>query len=204
MKKIEQYVLGMVQTNCYLLWNDNHVIIVDPASKSSKLREKLKEAEAIVDAVVLTHGHFDHIAGADAFVKEFKCPLYISEIDSAMLQDTYLNVSRGLTGMEVTIQTTPKYFKTGMNTIGTFEIKVIDAPGHTEGSVMLLWDNNLICGDVLFQGSIGRCDLPTASNNKMHQTLNKIKQMDPDLNIYPGHGPATNLKDELMYNPYLN
>lgn len=203
MEKIEQYVLGMVQTNCYLLWQNQHVIIVDPASKAAKLKQYLKDQNAIVDAVVLTHGHFDHIAGADSFVKEFHCPLYISEIDAPMLKDPYLNVSQGLVGQEVIIETKPKYLRINTMRINEFEFEVIEASGHTEGSVMLLWNEHLICGDVLFQGSIGRCDLPTASNQKMYQTLQKIKTMNPDLKVYPGHGPTTTLMEEFMHNPYL-
>ena len=68
---------------------------------------------------------------------------------------------------------------------------------------MILWDDNLFSGDVLFQGSIGRTDLATSSNTKMMQSLRKIREMDPNLKVYPGHGPATTLKDELLYNPYL-
>ncbi len=68
----------------------------------------------------------------------------------------------------------------------------------------MIWEGNMICGDVLFQGSIGRTDLITGSNPKMVQTLQKIKQMDANLKIYPGHGPTTTLQEELLHNPFLN
>ncbi len=85
--------MGMVQVNTYLLWEENHVLIVDPGSKSHKLQETIDSQNGVVDAIVLTHGHFDHIAGVDALVKKYHCPVYINELDMAMLQDPMLNFS---------------------------------------------------------------------------------------------------------------
>ena len=170
MKKMDTFVLGMVQVNTYLLWEENHVLIVDPGSKSHKLQETIDSQNGVVDAIVLTHGHFDHIAGVDALVKKYHCPVYINELDMAMLQDPMLNFS--------------------------YQAPVV--------VTMLLWDDNLICGDVIFQGSIGRTDLPTGSNTKMMQTLRMIRETLPSkLKVYPGHGPDTTLDMEFRYNPYL-
>ena len=78
MKKMDTFVLGMVQVNTYLLWEENHVLIVDPGSKSHKLQETIDSQNGVVDAIVLTHGHFDHIAGVDALVKKYHCPVSVS------------------------------------------------------------------------------------------------------------------------------
>lgn len=201
MKKIDTFVLGMVQVNTYLLWEDNHVLIVDPGSKSIKLQETIAQGEGIVDAIVLTHGHFDHIAGVDALAKKYGCPVYISELDAPLLQDVELNASFY---DPIIVKTPAKTYRPGKNVIGAFTLQVIDAPGHSEGSVMLLWDDKLICGDVLFQGSIGRTDLPKGSNTKMIQTLRMIRNtLDANLIVYPGHGPSTTLDMEFKHNPYL-
>ena len=200
MKEIQRYVLGMVQVNTYVLWNDNHVLIIDPGSKSNKLQSVLDEAGAIVDGIFLTHAHFDHIGGVDAFAKKYNAPLYMNELDAPLLSDPRLNLS----GYDpLVVLTKPNFLMPGKQKIGTFEVTIYDAPGHSEGCSMLEWENNLFSGDVLFQGSIGRTDFYTSSNTKMMQSLRKIKEMDPDLIVYPGHGEATTIKNELQWNPFL-
>lgn len=200
MKSIETFVLGMVQVNTYLLWEDDHVLIIDPGSKSPRLQEAIDKRNGIVDGIVLTHAHFDHIAGIDTLVEKYHCPLYMNDLDMPLLQDPELNFS---IGDPIIVKTKAKVLAPGEHTIGHFTFQYIDAPGHSEGCSMILWDQNLFCGDVLFQGSIGRTDLATSSNTKMMQSLKRIKTMDPDLCVYPGHGPKTTLKDELQWNPYL-
>lgn len=201
MKKIDVFVLGMVQVNTYVLWNDNHVLIVDPGTANAQLMQKIEEAGAIVDGIVLTHGHFDHIGGVDKLVERYHCSLYINANDQAMLNDPVLNFSYG---EPVIVQTKPLVLLPGKQTIGAFDLFVIDAPGHSEGSSLIRWDDCLFCGDVVFQGSIGRTDLATGSNSKMMQSLKMMKEtLDGDLKLYPGHGPTTTWKQELLTNPFL-
>lgn len=201
MKKIDTFVLGMVQVNTYVLWNDHHVLIIDPGSKALQMQEKIDSEHGIVDGIVLTHAHFDHIAGVDALVKKYHCPLYINNLDIPLLKDPQLNFSFG---SPIVVQTEPIVLQPGMNTIGAFTFRAIDAPGHSEGCTMIEWDQNLFCGDVIFQGSIGRTDLATSCNSKMIQSLHMIKDsLDPSLIVYPGHGPKTTLAEEFKNNPYF-
>lgn len=201
MKKIDVFVLGMVQVNTYVLWNDNHVLIVDPGTANAQLMQKIEEAGAIVDGIVLTHGHFDHIGGVDKLVERYHCSLYINANDQAMLNDPVLNFSYG---EPVIVQTKPLDLLPGKQTIGAFDLFVIDAPGHSEGSSLIRWNDCLFCGDVVFQGSIGRTDLATGSNSKMMQSLKMMKEtLDGNLKLYPGHGPTTTWKQELLTNPFL-
>lgn len=201
MKKIDTFVLGMVQVNTYLLWENQHVLIIDPGSKSAKLQETIEQGGGIVDAIVLTHAHFDHIAGVDALADKYQCPLYINEYDIPLLRDPKLNFSLG---QEIIVKKEPQILKPGDMNIGAFHLHIIDAPGHSEGCSMIQWDKNLFCGDVVFQGSIGRTDLATSSNSQMMQSLKMMKDtLDADLVLYPGHGPKTTWKDELLYNPFL-
>ena len=203
MLKIEAFTLGlMIEANCYLVSEDGHALVSEPGSKGRSVQKRIEEEGLSVDAIVLTHGHFDHCAGADAFVETYHCPLYIHPLDAPMLKDPALNFSAGLAPLVV--KSTARMLKQGRQQIGHFEVEMIDAPGHSEGSCLLLMkDHVMFCGDVLFQGSIGRTDLAGGSNTKMLQTLRMIKNMDPDLVIYPGHGPRTTLGEELKSNYYL-
>lgn len=201
MNKIDTLELGAYAANCYLLWEDKHVLIVDPGSKSPKIKELIEVQDGIVDGIYLTHGHFDHIAGVDALVDIYGCSVYMNDLDIPLLTNPYLNVSAG--GKEVIVHSVPIGLSPGQHTIGSFVFDLIDAPGHSEGSCLMIWHDKMICGDVLFRGSIGRTDLVTGSNPKMFQTLQMVKTLDPNLCIYPGHGEKTTLFEELQHNPYL-
>lgn len=199
--RVEKFVLGMYMANCYLLWKENHVLIVDPGSTSRKLLNYLQEKEAIVDGILLTHAHFDHIGGVDYFASHFHCPVYVEADDEKMLTNRNLNCS--LPGREVIVQSSVNNYAAGMNKLGIFDFEVHYAPGHTHGSVLLQFDDILFSGDVLFKESIGRTDLPLGSNAEMVNTLNYIKTLNPDLLVFPGHGDATTIGFELLHNPYL-
>ncbi|NBK99678.1 MAG: MBL fold metallo-hydrolase [Erysipelotrichia bacterium] len=201
MYKVETYPLGIYQANCYLLWQDHHVVMIDPGGKSGELVQYLKEKQADVQAILLTHGHFDHIGGVDYFAQIFKCPVFIDQEDEVMLHDTYLNCS--LAGRESVVNTPVSFYRVGKNTIKNFTFEVLFAPGHTLGCTILCFDELMFSGDVIFQGSIGRCDLPQSDPKKMKETIQMIKQIKKDYIVYPGHGPTTSLKEELLHNPYF-
>lgn len=201
MKKIETYILGMVEVNTYIIYQDDHAIIIDPGCASKKLIESIQTANAKVDAILLTHGHFDHIAGVDELISYYNCPLYINYLDEPLLKDPYLNFSMD---QQVIVHTPALDLKQGALDIGAFHFEIVDAPGHSEGSSLIMWDKDMFCGDVIFQGSIGRCDLANSSYTKMQQTLKMIKQTIPyDITLYPGHGAKTTLQIELLTNPYM-
>ena len=199
--KVERFTLGIYMANCYVLWKQKHVLLIDPGSSSRKLLQYLQENEAIVDGILLTHGHFDHIGGVDYFASKFQCPVYIDEEDKEFLTTPYLNCS--MPGRETVIQTKVVNYKPNINNVGVFTFETIYAPGHTHGCTMLKFGDILFSGDVLFKQSIGRTDLPKGSNSEMNNTLAMIKTLNPDLTVYPGHGEDTILSEELKYNPYL-
>ena len=199
MKEVRKLVVGALQTNSYLLIEDNHCIIVDPGANPRKILENIEGL--IVDAICLTHGHFDHIKAVDALVKELKCDVYISEYDDEMLKDSNKNASV-LIGQPFTVQSKVKYYDT-ITKIGNFEFNVLEASGHTKGSVLLLIDNIMFAGDVLFAGGIGRTDLYGGSYSQMKASLNEISKLSKDYIVYSGHGSDTTLFEEFKYNPYL-
>ncbi len=203
MIKIDSLVLGPYATNCYLLRKDDHVLIVDPGSKSNKIHQLIVLFNGVVDGIYLTHGHFDHIAGVDAMVDHYHCPVYMNELDMPLLTNPYLNVSAGSGLGDVVVKSKVNALAPGINNIGAFSFELVDAPGHSEGSSLMLWESNMICGDVIFKGSIGRTDLVGGSNIKMVQSLQMIRKLNPDYLVYPGHGEKTTLWEELKTNPYL-
>lgn len=201
MFRVETYPLGIYQANCYLLWKDDHVVMVDPGGQSERLLQYLLDKEAKVDAILLTHGHFDHIGGVDYFASHFSCPVFIDEADEIMLQDTILNGS--IPGRESIVNTSVQNYKVGKNMVGNFVFEAIFAPGHSHGCTMLRFDDILFSGDVLFQGTIGRTDLAVSDPKAMDESLMMIKKLNVNLIVYPGHGDKTTLKEELQYNPFL-
>ncbi len=202
MYEIKKYPLGIYLANAYLIIKGNHALLIDPGGSGSKIVQFLEESNIALDAILLTHGHFDHMSGVTNFVNKFDCPVYIDDLDEKLLRNPDLNCSSSL-NHPVVYQDTVNHYTIGENQINNFNFTVYHAPGHTEGSVLLQFENHLFSGDVLFKQSIGRCDLPSGSNTQMNQTLQFIKQLNPDLIVYPGHGEHTTLHEELQLNPYL-
>ncbi|WP_332618445.1 MBL fold metallo-hydrolase [Anaerorhabdus sp.] len=199
METILTAVVGMYQTNCYILKDEGHVCIIDPGKKAERIISMIQEDE-IVDAILLTHGHFDHIGAVDELVKYYHCPVYVNENDHELLTDTSKNTA---SGMIATVTSSTQYFHEGKMKIGHFEFDIIFAPGHTEGCTLIQYKNHLFTGDVLFFEGIGRTDLYGGNMNKMRQSLNVIKSFNPNLIVYPGHGPTSTIEHELAVNPYF-
>ncbi len=188
--------------NAYLIIKDNHALLIDPGGSGAKVVSYLEDNNIELKAILLTHGHFDHIAGVDKFVKKFGCPVYIDEEDEKLVKSQALNCST-MTQKPFVLKTPFIHYQIGENNIDEFTFEVIDAPGHTSGSVLLGFEEHLFTGDVVFKQGIGRCDLPSGSNSQMHQSIQKIKQLNASYIVYPGHGDTTTLQDELNYNPYF-
>lgn len=168
--KVLQQPLGPVQANCYLVMENHHAILIDPADMYPNLEFILKENECTLEAIVLTHAHFDHISGIDKIVDAFHCDVYLNPNEFDFLQDPDLNSSSAFY-MDVTCGAKCKPILEGKNTIAGFDIEAMYCPGHSVGSTVLKIEDCLFTGDVLFQGSIGRMDLATGSVSSMKQSL---------------------------------
>ncbi len=199
---VKQFPIGMLMANAYVISKGNHALVIDPGGSGAKVKDYIEQQGFIIDGIVLTHGHFDHMAGSDSFCKTYNCPLYMEEGDVAFLSDNDLNCAT-MCNTSVQIKSIPKILQIGKNTIGHFVFDVILAPGHTNGSCLLCFDKHMFSGDVLFKQGIGRCDLPQGSNSKMQNTLRMIQQLDSSFIVYPGHGECTTLHEELQSNPYF-
>lgn len=200
--KVIQQPLGPVQANCYLVMENHHALIIDPADILPNLDEILNQNDCTLDAIVLTHAHFDHISGVDKIVNKFGCDVHLNPNEFDFLLDPDLNSSSAFY-MDVTCNANAKPLIEGKNEIAGFEVEAIYCPGHSIGSTVLKIEDCLFTGDVLFQGSIGRMDLATGSVTSMKQSLKKLYQLDKDYKVYPGHGPTTSLSQEKKWNESL-
>ena len=189
--------VGILQTNCYILKENGVAVIIDPGAKVQRILDALGDAQPL--AILLTHGHFDHIGAINDLLAVHALPIYLHPDDAELLKDPQLNYSF------------PKRFVVDVETqaypnrlsIGPFAFEVIDTPGHTEGSVLLMIQDHLFSGDTLFHQSIGRTDLKTGNPTHMKQSLRLIKTLHGPLTIWPGHDEPTTLANELSSNPYL-
>lgn len=204
--QIKKLCMGPVQTNCYILRKANSLIIIDPSFSNEKEYKRFQREIATDDkiiAVLLTHGHYDHISGVNQLLKDYPCPLYISFDEVEFLTNEDLNLSTQF-GIDYIVETKPIEVIEGLLSIGEFEFNVFKTPGHTAGSITYIIGEHAFDGDFIFRGSIGRTDLPTGSQKDMSNALKTfVDQQDLYLKLYPGHGEVTTLHFETMTNMYL-
>lgn len=202
--QIEQFVLGMFETNCYIVTGHEKekCVLIDPADDAETLINYMEKNGLIPEAVLLTHGHYDHFLAVPGLQKRWPnlpvychsldCPKELEEHDMGMVFPTvtaFANV-RGLEeGQE-------------LNLVG-ITFRVLHTPGHTPGSVTFLAENAMFTGDTLFCGSIGRTDFAGGSMRQMRASLKRLAAMPGDWLVYPGHEGITKLEIERKLNPYL-
>lgn len=206
--KIEKFVLGPVGTNCYIVRNDDTMecFIVDVAACPPEFVSHIKNAGLTVKAVLLTHGHFDHIMGLDRFLEEFPVPVYACAAEKEVLESAQLNSSAGMLGQPYTF-TGARFVKDGdlLDAAG-MKIQVIQTPGHTIGGCCyyISDENVLFSGDTLFRASVGRTDLPTGSMSALVRSVtDRLLVLPDETRVYPGHMEETTIGYEKQYNPFL-
>lgn len=211
--KINHYVVGMVQTNCYIVINDEtkECFIVDPGASGKQIAEKLRQDSLIPVAVLLTHGHFDHAASAKTLAKEFDIKIYAHEEEADTLRDPQKNVS-WMIQLKESYDADVFLKDEEVIKLAGFEIKVLHTPGHTEGGCCyyIAEEAVVFTGDTLFAQSVGRTDFPGGSMSQIVRsiqeklmTLNEAGNLETDIMVYPGHNDPTTIETERMENPYL-
>jgi len=189
--------LGLYKTNCYILKEGNEAVIIDPGFHGRQIVELLAKANPL--AILLTHGHCDHICAVDYLYKIYGMPIYMNKKD-----DILLHTKRRMPSAYKGHFTSPYNDLTaGIISFGPFSFKVHETPGHSEGSVFLEIGAHLFTGDTLFKNNIGNTNTFNGDAEAMQKTLTYIKTLSPHLSIYPGHAENSDLKVEFENNPWL-
>lgn len=204
MLKIERIVNGNIQENCYIVHNDRYSLIIDPGEDYETIVATIEKTATKPVAVLLTHAHFDHIASLQPIRDLYTIPVYVSPIEKEWLVNPELNLSAG-SGNPIVAKAAEELFETGKTyTLGDISFHVVETPGHSPGSVTIVFEDFIVCGDALFKGSIGRTDLYLGSQEQLVQSIcDNILTLPDILPAYPGHGDSTTIGHEKATNPFL-
>ncbi|MBC1387337.1 MBL fold metallo-hydrolase [Listeria innocua] len=205
MTKIKRIMTGIIQENCYIIYQDNLALIVDPGDEANKIEAEIASLGVKPIAVLLTHCHYDHIGALEEIRSTYQIPVYVSPLEQEWLSNPDLNLSAHIAGKAIVAQPAEYEFTLGDYNIEGFRFKVVPTPGHSIGSVSFIFDDFAVVGDALFKGSVGRTDLYTGDFDTL---INSIKTqlfvLPDDFPAYSGHGDATTIGHEKKTNPYFN
>jgi glyoxylase-like metal-dependent hydrolase (beta-lactamase superfamily II) len=206
--KIESFVFGPVMTNAYLVYDEKTLrgLVVDPGMGPEALIQRIRELGLELEAILLTHAHFDHIGGVEEVRAISKAPVYLHRAEEDWLEDPAKNGSVLFPGMPTIVcQPAEKILEGGetLHLIGqTFQ--VLHTPGHSPGSVTYMWDSVIFSGDVLFKDSIGRTDLPGGDYETLMRSISEqLMELPEQTRVLCGHGPETTIGREQMHNPFV-
>ncbi|MFC2948177.1 MBL fold metallo-hydrolase [Virgibacillus sediminis] len=199
--------LGPLGTNCYVLHEGTEALIIDPGGDAEKVIAFLEGKELQPAAILLTHAHFDHIGAVEELRTHYQVDVYLHKNEADWLVDPKLNGSLLFTGNKISTSHAEYEMKPGKMNIGVFSFKVLHTPGHSPGSVSLVFSDQrwVISGDVLFHRGIGRTDLPGGDFSELEKSIKEnIFKLEEDYTVHPGHGPSTIIGEEKKENPFVS
>lgn len=206
----KQIPLGPIQTNCYLIWNDNkNCLVIDPGANGEKLIEKIKMLELNPIAILLTHAHFDHIGAVDTVRNKYNIPVYLHSKEETWLTDPKLNGSDAFHLPSPVVAKPAEYYldENPKMIIGDFSFKVLETPGHSPGGVTFYFEKEKVAfvGDALFYESIGRTDLIGGNQRTLLNSIHdKLLTLPEETVVLSGHGRKTTIEHEMDHNPFIN
>lgn len=203
---INSFSLGPLGTNCYIAEKDMKVLIFDPGGDPEKVISYLEENSIEPLAILLTHAHFDHIGAVDELRKYYNVDVYLHENEKDWLADPVLNGSRTFIGSTIKTSGPDQLINTGEMEIGSFQFEVMHTPGHSPGSVSFIFteDKQVVSGDVLFKGGVGRTDLPGGDFDVLSKSIKEnLYHLADEFIVHPGHGAPTTIGEERKTNPFI-
>lgn len=204
--RMTRMVVGAIATNCYIVSDENtkKAFIVDPGGDAERIKNKVAESGLTVEAILLTHGHFDHMMAVDELRDCYGAKVYLGEAEKELIANAQQNVS-AMFGKPMTT-TADVFVKDGeILNIAGFSIQVIATPGHTKGGVCYYMKEQeaAFSGDTIFQCSVGRTDFPGGSQSELSRSIGeKLFVLPDDTQLFPGHGDSTVVSYERKYNPF--
>ena len=202
--QVERFLVGtLMMVNCYVVYDGDEAVIVDPGGASQEVLDFIDERNLTVKAIVNTHGHADHIAGNAWFMEKTGAPLLIHIDEEAYLSSEELNLAR-LVRAEFPVVKADRLLKDGdFIPVGDGKLEVLHTPGHSPGGISLYAPGFVISGDTLFQGSVGRWDLPNGDRDVLQESVLRLARLPLDTVVYPGHCDITTIRAEIKSNPFL-
>lgn len=201
--QVETLVVGPIEANCYLVYDDNkEAVIIDPGAEPEKIIKWIQHLQLKPKFILNTHGHYDHVGGNDLVRQALDIPVYIAAPDAKMLDGKH-----NFFGTIVENKVADHLLEDGDRLpFSNGEIEVVFTPGHTKGSCVFYFAKEKISftGDTVFKGTVGRTDLPGGDFEEILNSVQyKLKHIENDVVIYPGHGPKTTFQAERIHNPYF-
>lgn len=209
MTQIHRLTVGDLRANCYIIEKAGRALLVDPGANFDQIKNLIDDLEVTLEAVLLTHAHYDHIGALDDVRDTYGVEAYLSPIEQDWLGDPHLNLSGG-SSWKAEITARPAEHSLEMDKsyhLAGFDFKVVACPGHSPGSVSYVFADEefVMCGDLIFKNTVGRTDLPFADFHELKNSIRReIFTLDPDFTLYPGHGDSTRVGHEKDNNPFFN
>ena len=203
MPMMQTLILGEYQNNCYILYHADSktCVLIDPATNADYILEKVASLGLSVEAILLTHGHFDHVLAVREIAEKTGCPTWMHPGDHSPDNSPMASFFYPLSVVELD---NIHYCDEGdILRLAGLEIRILATPGHSKGSVCYLCEDALFTGDTLFAGSIGRTDLPGGSYQTIQTSLERLVALEENYHVFPGHGERSELNAEKRSNPYL-
>lgn len=194
--EIKMIKTGELEENTYIISKNSFCLVIDPGSDLNKINEYLNSKNLKTKAILLTHGHFDHIGAAKELALIEKCNIYASLYEREIIEDSDKNGSRKFLKKDITLDSIVYFSEEVVLEIGEFSAEVMFLPGHTPGSVAYILGDGIFTGDTLFKGGYGRVDLYGGSKDNMKKSLKYMFTLDDSYKVFPGHGDITTIGEE--------
>ena len=204
---IKYYPLNHLGTNCYFVYDKEKAVIIDPSGEPEIIFEEIENLNVKVIAVFLTHAHWDHILALDEVVTKYNVNVYMGRNEEDWLKEPTKNLSVRASEEigHLVYDIEPIILDEGEHKIDGIAFSVLETPGHSPGSLSYVFDGYIVSGDVLFNGGIGRTDLPGSNHPDLITSITeKLFKLPDDTVVYPGHGEPTTIGDEKLTNPFFN
>lgn len=194
--EIKMIKTGLLQENTYVISKGNECLVVDPGSELGKINEYLNSKNLKTRAILLTHGHYDHIGAAKELALIENCKIYASINEKEILEDASKNGSLRYNKKEIVLDNVNYFDEEVILDFNNFLVEVVFVPGHTPGGVAYIIGEGVFTGDTLFKGTYGRVDLYGGSKKDMKKSLEYLFTLNSSLTVFPGHGDITTIGEE--------